>query len=241
MIVSDDVFYLNFNFVSFYQFLSGLKPPSWSDFDLVINRENNEYVEHLNGSDTDFGFKFNRKRKVKLNFFKETNNETFHTRTKMPTIILDRIPLPNLKVYTSVSVLLVSFCVYFAIDSTKDPDWRLLLNSTSSDDDVGFVDSKLMDDESLIKLTDSEMQSELSDVIDRNVYMNILSDTTPVHGNQTRSLGGQLKDVMDFMFQEPVCVWVSWIVLIFFSIIKNVRTLVIDDFLEVEIVFRGAL
>ncbi|XP_037047451.1 E3 ubiquitin-protein ligase AMFR-like isoform X2 [Bradysia coprophila] len=122
----------------------------------------------------------------------------------MPTIILDRIPLPNLKIYTSLSVLLVSFCVYFAVNSTKDPDWRLLLNSTSVD---GYVDAKLMDDESLIKLTNGELHSELSDVIDRNVYMNILADATPLHGNQTRSLGGQVKDVMDFMFQEPVCVW----------------------------------
>ncbi len=134
----------------------------------------------------------------------------------MPTIILDRIPLPNLKIYTSVSVLLVSFCVYFAVNSTKDPDWRLLLNATSVD---GFVDSKLMDDESLIKLTNNELDSsELSDVIERNVYMNILSDATTLNGNQTRSLGGQLKDVMDFMFQEPVCVWVSFFFRSFFSI-----------------------
>lgn len=125
----------------------------------------------------------------------------------MPTIILDRIPLPNLKIYTSVSVLLVSCCVYFAVNSTKDPDWRLLLNATSVD---GFVDSKLMDDESLIKLSNDELNSELNDVIDRNVYMNIMSDAPTLSGNHTRSIGGQLKDVMDFMFQEPVCVWVSF-------------------------------
>lgn len=131
----------------------------------------------------------------------------------MPTIILDRIPLPNLKVYTSVSVLLVSFCVYFAVNSTKDPDWRLLLNSTSVD---GFVDSKLMDDESLIKLTDSELHRDSDDMMDRNNYMNILSNEATLSGNQTRSLGGQLKDVMDFMCQEPVCVWVR-ILRIFFN------------------------
>lgn len=139
----------------------------------------------------------------------------------MPTIILDRIPLPNLKIYTSVSVLLVSFCVYFAVNSTKDPDWRLLLNSSSVD---GFVDAKLMDDESLIKLTNGELNSDVmsDDVIDRSVYVNILSDATPLTGNQTRSLGGQLKDVMDFMFQEPVCVWVSLILFCFFIVIRLV-------------------
>lgn len=133
----------------------------------------------------------------------------------MPTIILDRIPLPNLKIYTSVSVLLVSFCVYFAVNSTKDPDWRLLLNATSVD---SFVDSKLMDDESLITLTNNEMQSELTDVLDRNIYINILSDATTLNGNQTRSLGGQVKDVMDFMFQEPICVWVSFTCNLIFSL-----------------------
>lgn len=123
----------------------------------------------------------------------------------MPTIILDRIPLPNLKIYTSVSVLLVSFCVYFAINSTKDPDWRLSINSTSVDTISG---SKLMNDESLLKIP----QSDLSDVnvINADSYMNILPDAKILNGNQTRSLGGQLKDVMDFMFQEPVCIWVSF-------------------------------
>lgn len=138
----------------------------------------------------------------------------------MPTIILDRIPLPNLKIYTSVSVLLVSFCVYFAVNSTKDPDWRLLLNSTSVDN---FADSKLMDDESLMTLSSNELQSELTDVLDRNIYMNILSDGTTLNGNQTRSLGGQVKDVMDFMFQEPVCVWVSFTLKIFFLTFCSVR------------------
>lgn len=128
----------------------------------------------------------------------------------MPTIILDRIPLPNLKIYTSISVLLVSFCVYFAVNSTKDPDWRLLINSTSLD---SFTGSTIIDDESLIKLSTNNIQSDLDEVnvIHRDNYVNILSDETRSSGNQTRSLGGQLKDVMDFMFQEPVCIWVSFI------------------------------
>jgi len=139
-------------------------------------------------------------------FFKKPSNQPHST---MPTIILDRIPLPNLKIYTSVSVLLVSFCVYFAINSTKDPDWRLLINSTSVD---SFAGSKLMDDEILIKLSHNDIQSELDEVnvIHRNNYVNILLDQARLNGNQTRSLGGQLKDVMDFMFQEPVCIWVSF-------------------------------
>lgn len=32
----------------------------------------------------------------------------------MPVVLLDRLPLPNLRVYTAASVLALSGCVYFA-------------------------------------------------------------------------------------------------------------------------------
>lgn len=32
----------------------------------------------------------------------------------MPVVLLDRLPLPNLRVYTAVSVLALSGCIYFA-------------------------------------------------------------------------------------------------------------------------------
>lgn len=66
----------------------------------------------------------------------------------MPTVILDRIPLPNLKLYTTGSVLLVSCCIYFAIVSTNDPDWRTLNNSTLV---TPFADQELIGSDSLLK------------------------------------------------------------------------------------------
>lgn len=45
-------------------------------------------------------------------------------RKVMPAVILDRLPLPNLKTYTCGSVLALSACVYFAMQVIKDPGWN---------------------------------------------------------------------------------------------------------------------
>lgn len=43
----------------------------------------------------------------------------------MPAILLERAPLPTLKVYTCVSVAALSACVYFAAQSGgRDPNWN---------------------------------------------------------------------------------------------------------------------
>uniref|UniRef100_A0A336MLV3 CSON003598 protein n=1 Tax=Culicoides sonorensis TaxID=179676 RepID=A0A336MLV3_CULSO len=48
----------------------------------------------------------------------------------MPIVLNSSVPLPNLKLYTSISVLLVSSCLYYAINVTSDPNWKLETNST---------------------------------------------------------------------------------------------------------------
>lgn len=42
----------------------------------------------------------------------------------MPVVLLDRLPLPNLRIYTCGSVLALSACVYFAMQVAKDPGWH---------------------------------------------------------------------------------------------------------------------
>ncbi|KAJ8718227.1 hypothetical protein PYW07_006157 [Mythimna separata] len=42
----------------------------------------------------------------------------------MPVTLVDRLPLPNLKVYTAGSVSLLSIAVYYALSVTSDPNWR---------------------------------------------------------------------------------------------------------------------
>ncbi|XP_053614568.1 E3 ubiquitin-protein ligase AMFR-like [Plodia interpunctella] len=46
----------------------------------------------------------------------------------MPVTLVDRLPLPSLKVYTAGSVVLLSSAVYYALSVTSDPNWRA--NST---------------------------------------------------------------------------------------------------------------
>ncbi|XP_013192661.1 E3 ubiquitin-protein ligase AMFR [Amyelois transitella] len=50
----------------------------------------------------------------------------------MPVTLVDRLPLPSLKVYTAGSVVLLSSAVYYALSVTSDPNWRV--NATQPQD-----------------------------------------------------------------------------------------------------------
>lgn len=100
----------------------------------------------------------------------------------MPVTLVDRLPLPNLKVYTAGSVLLVSVAVYYALNVTSDQNWRGNLTVARADpspeDGAGLA----------------------------------LEPAPPVLDplNVTRNLTEQFADVMTFMMQEPLCMWVSF-------------------------------
>lgn len=42
----------------------------------------------------------------------------------MPMVILDRLPVPSLRVYTAISIGILSCSVYYAAQIVKDPSWR---------------------------------------------------------------------------------------------------------------------
>ncbi|XP_044264792.1 E3 ubiquitin-protein ligase AMFR-like [Tribolium madens] len=44
----------------------------------------------------------------------------------MPVILLDRLPVPNLRMYSAGSVLALSACIYYATQVIKDPDWGVV-------------------------------------------------------------------------------------------------------------------
>uniref|UniRef100_A0A8W7P6G2 E3 ubiquitin-protein ligase AMFR n=1 Tax=Anopheles coluzzii TaxID=1518534 RepID=A0A8W7P6G2_ANOCL len=50
----------------------------------------------------------------------------------MPVALNGSVPLPSVRVYTSVTVLLMSACLYYALAMTSDPNWRQHTNITSS-------------------------------------------------------------------------------------------------------------
>ena len=96
----------------------------------------------------------------------------------MPLLFLERIPLPSLRTYTAVSVGLLSLSVYYAVQVSSDPNWKV--NNTSkivADVDAGKNDS------------------------DQNVLT--------WNKTQNASLIFQLQEIVYFMIQEPLCIWVS--------------------------------
>ncbi|CAG9837281.1 unnamed protein product [Diabrotica balteata] len=42
----------------------------------------------------------------------------------MPMFPFERLPLPNLKIYSSVSVVALSACIYYAVQIVKEPSWN---------------------------------------------------------------------------------------------------------------------
>ena len=47
----------------------------------------------------------------------------------MPVTLLDRLPMPNLRMYSSGSVVALSACVYYATQVIKDPNWSAAADS----------------------------------------------------------------------------------------------------------------
>lgn len=45
-------------------------------------------------------------------------------KAKMPMEFLDRLPIPNLRVYTAISFAVLSCSVYYAAEIIKDPAWK---------------------------------------------------------------------------------------------------------------------
>lgn len=102
----------------------------------------------------------------------------------MPVTLVDRLPLPNLKVYTAGSVLLLSVAVYYALNVTCDPNWRANMTVLRAEALTAGEDATEADVATLPPLEFPGLD-------------------TP------RNLTEQFVDVITFMMQEPLCMWVS--------------------------------
>ncbi|CAG4948085.1 unnamed protein product [Colias eurytheme] len=98
----------------------------------------------------------------------------------MPVTLVDRLPLPNLKVYSAGSVLLLSVAVYYAVNVTSDPNWRA--NAT--------------------------LQRQEAETVESDVKM-MEAVPAALEANATRNITEHAVEVMTFMMQEPLCMWVS--------------------------------
>lgn len=132
----------------------------------------------------------------------------------MPIALVRAISLPNLKVYTTISLLLVSGCLYYAFDVVRtDPQWKLHHNTShhssrpasllkSSNDAIAVLTNSELLSSLTSTLTSSDDKKDEEKTADRNDF----DQTNP---NDTSSFSNQLKDVASFMTHEPVCIWVS--------------------------------
>lgn len=137
----------------------------------------------------------------------------------MPIALVRSISLPNLKIYTTISLLLVSGCFFYAFDTVRtDPHWKLHQNSShnyATSRSSSIVKQSSDDVESTVVLTNSDtLSSSLDDKSKASVEEEKLQQETPMfeelNQNETSTLVSQLKDVIQFMTHEPICIWVSF-------------------------------
>lgn len=143
----------------------------------------------------------------------------------MPIVLNSSVPLPNLKLYTSISVLLVSSCFYYAISVTSDPNWKLETNSTlfsakhgdsSSLEEILSMQDEINEKETIIENFNNLQETILAAIQATNRDGDDAElDAEIVAPQQTladRSLKTRFKDILAFMMQEPICIWVSFLI-----------------------------
>jgi hypothetical protein len=155
----------------------------------------------------------------------------------MPIALVHSISLPNLKIYTTISLLLVSGCFYYAFDVVRtDPHWKLHQNLTNN---FAITRPNLKQQQSSDALVDNEIISSLkssleqqaSEEIDKIDTVEIIQEKIQEsvfdesNQNQTITLVSQLKEVAQFMTHEPICIWVS---LVLFTIIFSLFVYIIS-------------
>jgi hypothetical protein len=138
----------------------------------------------------------------------------------MPIALVRSISLPNLKIYTTISLLLVSGCLYYAFDVVRtDPQWKLHQNTSHHSPSRSPSILKTSND-AISLLTNSDLLSSLTSSLvssDEKELPDVATDESEpentfsgAHVNETsQSFTNQLKDVVSFMTHEPVCIWVS--------------------------------
>lgn len=105
----------------------------------------------------------------------------------MPAVFLDRLPLPSLQAYTVGSVLLLACSVHYAVQMTSQHVG--LLNGTTVSHFAGASDVFVYEKNVTYGLYQD--QDSLFDVFVERVCVR------------------RVIEVLYFMLQEPMCIWVS--------------------------------
>ena len=109
----------------------------------------------------------------------------------------DILPLPSIQAYATVSTLLLSCSIYYAIQVTSEPDWKLNSNLTISPED--FFGFEQLDSNFKEELTKTASRLALKE--QQNDTIKILSLVLDVQTVE------RIVDVINLMFHEPLCIW----------------------------------
>jgi hypothetical protein len=138
----------------------------------------------------------------------------------MPIALVRSISLPNLKIYTTISCILLSGCLFYAFDVVRtDPQWKLHHNTShhsnprtssilkSPNDAISVLtNSDLLSSLTSSSLSSNDDDKEVAHTNRDEPRDNIFDE---LNSNENSSLSNQLKDVVSFMTHEPICIWVS--------------------------------
>lgn len=121
----------------------------------------------------------------------------------MPVILVERLPLPSLRAYTALSVLLLAGSVYYAIQVTQgEPGWGKNGQMAQVQPREMSTIGRLLGGANIAQLQDSAKIAQLQD------------NANNTSGNASRSsFAHQMADLVTFMIQEPHCIWVSQLIL----------------------------
>lgn len=129
----------------------------------------------------------------------------------MPIALVRSFSPPNLKIYTTVSVLLVSLCFYYAFETVRHPDWMQNRYNTSQLASRSIFLKSSSDVISVLSKNDilSSLSSPTTDDIDNGDTIIYGGDESENRNVSSRTVIKHLQDVLVFMSHEPICIWVS--------------------------------
>lgn len=132
----------------------------------------------------------------------------------MPNLSFDRIRLPSTKVYTLISLGFFVGCVYQAIIATSKPYSQMNSNMTSTTNQHQHhrTSNDLQEFMEIITNWDSVITEQLTSSSIINKPSLISKTNQEQHLNETRTIRKKLEDIVYFMSEEPVCIWVICVV-----------------------------
>lgn len=142
----------------------------------------------------------------------------------MPADLLQRIPLPSLKAYTSISVSVLIVCLYYSVSVTEDPAWQSshynltdhdLLNNPDGND--RSIITKILRTLGIYPKEAKLFDNSIEDIDSINGELVNNDITVPpilpngllnLPFNDTRTISDVIRDVFSVMAEETICVWV---------------------------------